>query len=164
MKKKNLSRLSIIKGRINFVCLMEACPKSCCGPFGGVQIGIDSVDGREFHDIRLTADDSKRLLEAGCAELITRAPNNEYHMRLMEDGTCVAFKNGHCTIHKEKPTLCRAFPFYIDMFVGLCGVTSCAGFGQGWTDLANLAEEIEATKEMYRFWLDDLKNTGYPFH
>jgi Fe-S-cluster containining protein len=154
--KNSLSKLSVVKGKINFVCLMDECPCTCCGPFGGVQRDIDSIEGRKFHDIFLTSNDSKRLLISGCAHVVELLPSNVYRMLLLEDGTCCALKNGLCSIHQAKPTLCRAFPFYIDMFVGLCGVTSCPGFGQGWTYLEDLAKEIEAAGQMYQFWIDSL--------
>jgi Fe-S-cluster containining protein len=160
--KKDLSKLTIVDGKINFVCLKEKCPDTCCGPFGGVQRGIDSVAGRQFHEIVLTADDTRRLLEAGCVHLIERTPDGGHRMRTFEDGTCIALKDGLCSIHTVKPTLCRAFPFYVDMFVGLCGVTSCPGFGKGWTKLENLEPEIEAAKKMYQFWLESLEKKSPP--
>jgi hypothetical protein len=51
----------------------------------------------------------------------------------------------------------RAFPFYMDMFVGLCGITKCPGFGSGWTPLSEINQEVEATQAMYRFWLEQIK-------
>lgn len=149
-----LKVVQIVDGKINFACLREDCPSSCCGPFGGVQRGIDSVEGREFSEIALTGEDASRLLAAGCSHLIEFTEAGHYRMRLLEDGTCSALKDGRCSIHKIKPTLCRAFPFYVDMFVGLCGVTECPGFGSGWTKIEDLQAEVKAAKEMYSFWLD----------
>jgi Fe-S-cluster containining protein len=154
---KEVSKLEIAAGKINFACLKEKCPTPCCGPFGGVQRGIDSVDGRKFNEIVLTPEDTTRLLEGGCAHLIERTADGGHRMRLHEDGTCIAFVNGLCSIHTVKPTLCRAFPFYVDMFVGLCGCTDCPGFGKGWTPLEQLEPEIQAAEEMYSFWLASLK-------
>ncbi len=155
---KDLSKLAVVDGKINFVCLREKCPDPCCGPFGGVQRGIDSVDGRGFHEIALTKEDTRRLLEAGCSDLIECVADDRWRMKTLEDGTCSAFKDGLCSIHKVKPTLCQAFPFYVDMFVGLCGVTNCSGFGKGWTDMRDLKGEVEAAKEMYAFWLDAIEH------
>ena len=153
-QKKQLKTLQIVDGKINFTCLKDECPSSCCGPFGGVQRGIDSVDGRQFSEIVLTDEDAKRLIESGCSHLIEPTERGRYRMKLLEDGTCSALKDGRCSIHKIKPTLCRAFPFYVDMFVGLCGVTECPGFGSGWTKIENLQDEVKAAKDMYSFWLD----------
>jgi len=104
----------------------------------------------------LTDDDASRLLAAGCSHLIEPTEPGHYRMKLLEDGTCTAFIDGRCSIHKIKPTLCRAFPFYVDMFVGLCGVTECPGFDSGWTKVEDLQEEVQAAKEMYSFWLDGM--------
>jgi len=153
---KQLRTVQINEGKINFTCLQDACPSSCCGPFGGVQRGIDSVEGRRFSDIVLTAQDAQRIVEAGFSHLTESVDEGKFRMRLQEDGTCTAFRNGICTIHKVKPTLCRAFPFYVDMFVGLCGVTACPGFGAGWTKIEDLQDEVKAAKEMYTFWLDGM--------
>jgi Fe-S-cluster containining protein len=155
-RSKPLAQLKVINSRINFTCLKEECPSSCCGPFGGVQRGIDSVEGRKFSDIVLTPEDYSKIVQAGYSHLIERTSTGEYRMRLMEDGTCTAFKEGRCSIHQYKPTICRAFPFYVDMFVGLCGVTECPGFGAGWTKVEKLQDEVNAAKEMYTFWLDRL--------
>lgn len=152
--RKQLRKLEVIDGRINFSCLREKCPNSCCGPFGGVQRGIDSIEGRRFSEIVLTPEDSNKIIQAGHSHLIERTSSGEYRMRLLEDGTCIALEGGLCSIHPVKPTLCRAFPFYVDMFVGLCGVTDCPGFGSGWTKVEKLQDEIKAAKEMYTFWLD----------
>lgn len=154
---KQLRTVQINDGKINFTCLRDACPNSCCGPFGGVQRGIDSVEGRRFSDIVLTPQDTQKIIEAGSSHLIESTEEGRFRMRLQDDGTCTAFRGGICTIHKVKPTLCRAFPFYVDMFVGLCGVTACPGFGAGWTKVEDLKDEIEAAKHMYEFWLDRLE-------
>jgi|SRR6185369_2961208 len=153
-QSRPLKVVKLIDGKINFACLREDCPSSCCGPFGGVHSGIDSVEGRPFSEIVLTPDDANRINSEGYSHLIELTDSGHYRMRLLEDGTCAAFKDGRCSIHKIKPTLCRAFPFYVDMFVGLCAVTECPGFGSGWTKTENLNEEINAAKRMYSFWLD----------
>jgi len=160
LSKPELKKVEIVDGKINFACLREECPNSCCGPFGGVQHGISSVTGREFSEIILTPDDAPRITDAGYSDFTERGEDGFYRMRLLADGTCSAFKNGRCSIHPVKPTVCRAFPFYVDMFVGLCGVTSCPGFGAGWTDLDRLRSEFEAARRMYTFWLESLRVQG----
>jgi Fe-S-cluster containining protein len=153
---KQLRKLQVINGQINFTCLKEECPNSCCGPFGGVQRGIDSVEGREFSEIALTPHDAHKIVQGGYSHLIERTSSGQYKMRLLDDGTCSGLEGGRCSIHAVKPTICRAFPFYVDMFVGLCGVTECPGFGSGWTKIEKLQDEVQAAKEMYTFWLDGL--------
>ena len=155
-KSRPLRVIQIVDDKINFACLREDCPNSCCGPFGGVQRGIDSVEGRPFSEIVLTSEDANRINASGYSHLIELIDGHHYRMKLLEDGTCSGLINGRCSIHEIKPTLCRAFPFYVDMFVGLCAVTECPGFDSGWTKLKNLQGEIDAAREMYSFWLKRL--------
>lgn len=151
-----MSKLEKHDKNINFVCLQDKCTQSCCGPFHGVKSAISSVDKRPFSEIVLTPKDQEQILKAGHSNL-TEFRDNYYRMRLYKDGSCHAFINGKCSIHKNKPTLCKAFPFYIDMFAGLCAITDCPGFGKGWSSLENLQTELEATMEMYSFWLEWIK-------
>jgi hypothetical protein len=152
-------KVKIANGKINYSCLMGDCPSSCCGPFGGVQSGLDSVNGTEFSEITLTTNDSDKIINAGYAHLIELTEKDYYRMKLKPDSACVAFIDGKCSIHSIKPSICKAFPFYIDMFVGLCTVSgSCPGCGgDGWTDLKDISEEISSAKDMYDFWLRNIQ-------
>ena len=151
-----LKKVEIKDGRINYVCLMDQCPHSCCGPFGGVQRGIDSIEGRQFDEIFLNDEDVTRIISAGHSNFIGLNDRGGYSMKLHPDGTCRAFADGRCSIHQARPTLCRAYPFYIDMFVGLCITTTCPGIGQGWTPLNQLMPEIRSALEMYNFWFSEI--------
>lgn len=166
---------------IPFVCLGSECPTTCCGPFHGTRalygalrqsdlgkrIGeLASGPPRDevisvFTEIRLSTKDVISLQNAGFDRLIVRrgSPENPGHyMRLGEDGTCSALaKDGLCSIHPSRPTLCRAFPFYIDLFAGLSMVASCPGIGAGEQTVAELGAEIEAVAEMYAFWLKEIR-------
>jgi len=152
----NLKIIQIRDGEINFACLKEKCPKSCCGPFGGVATGIEPVEERAFCEIFLTSEDAERIISAGYSNYIELSPEGRYRMKLHEDGSCTAYVNGLCEVHKIKPQICRAYPFYVDMFVGLCGATDCPGFGAGWTPLENLRGELKSTLNMYEHWLTDI--------
>ncbi|HYD22743.1 MAG TPA: YkgJ family cysteine cluster protein [Flavipsychrobacter sp.] len=146
-------------GEINFSCLVSDCPSSCCGPFGGVHGNLDSLNNIDFGEISLTTNDSNKIISSGHARLIELVGEN-YRMKLNSDGSCSAFIDGKCSIHSSKPSICRAFPFYVDMFVGLCVASgSCPGCGgDGWTKLKDLTEEISAAKEIYNFWLENLSD------
>jgi len=148
------SKVQIKDGMINFACLREECAVPCCGPFSGLNTDIDSVHGREFQDIFLTDEDHLRLIENGRSDSAEEDENGHHKMRLKPDGSCTAFVNGRCSIHRFKPSLCRAYPFYVDMFTGLCASRSCPGFGGGWTPLTDLKPEIECTMAMYEYWLN----------
>ena len=158
----NNKKVEIVDGMINFACLKKECETPCCGPFSGVNQDIDSVHGREFHDIVLTPEDYKGVIENGRIDLVEAGEDGHVRMRLKDDGTCEAFIDGKCSIHEFKPSICRAYPFYLDMFTGLCASISCPGFGGGWTPLEDLKPEIECTAAMYKYWLEfvdkDLEN------
>lgn len=161
-KKQLRGKLKIVKiidRKINYACLKKECTRSCCGPFGGVMDGIEPIEDKEFCEIALTKEDSERILSAGFSYLVELAPNGHYRMVLHGDGSCTAFQDGLCSIHEIKPRICRAYPFYVDMFVGLCATTSCPGFDAGWTPLEELSSEIQAALEIYEYWLDQIRTT-----
>lgn len=151
--------IKIKDGKINFCCKMQYCTHSCCGPFAGITSELNSIDRRPFDEIVLTPEDYELLFSNGYADLIEEGYSPEmkkrYHkMALEADGTCKAFVDGKCSIHEISPTLCKAFPFYFDMFSGLCAI-SCEGFGdEHWTDLEQYRSNFEYAKKMYEFWLD----------
>ena len=138
---------------------MHLCQKSCCGPFAGITSHLTKIEERPFEEIVLTPEDYKKIYSAGHAELIEEAYSEHmgkkyYKMALECDGTCKALKNGLCSINDIKPTLCKAFPFYFDMFSGLCAI-DCEGFSdEYWTEVENCSYALESAKEMYEFWLD----------
>lgn len=154
---KNIVKIN--NGKINFSCKMHHCQHSCCGPFSGITNELSNIDHRPFDEIVLTREDYELLYSNGYAELIEEGFSEEmqrtyYKMALEEDGTCKAFVDGKCSIHEISPTLCKAFPFYFDMFSGLCAI-SCEGFSdEHWTDFDNYKSNFEAAKKMYEFWLD----------
>lgn len=167
-----------------FTCLGSSCPNTCCGPFHGTRalepvlshadlgtvLGNDAdVDAEQvsiFAQIRLTDTDMQRLQSAGLDHFITRrgdvsAP--QYYMRLDTDGSCSALaKDGLCGIHPQRPTICRAFPFYVDLFAGLSMVGSCPGVGAGEQTVEKLRPEIDAAVDMYEFWLQQLGRKPAP--
>lgn len=144
---------------INFSCRRHLCQSSCCGPFSGITTGLSSVDDRPFEEIVLTPEDYERIYAAGYVDLIEKAYSRQtgksyYKMALEKDGTCRALERGLCSIQGVKPTLCRAFPFYIDLFAGLCAI-DCEGFSdEYWTELKDCEYAIQAAKDMYGFWID----------
>jgi Fe-S-cluster containining protein len=164
---------------IPFACLGTKCPNNCCGPFNGLdslQATLTSSDlgipllGEEdaklntsvsiFAQIRLTAEDVRRLQDEGLDYVILRrgSPNNPaYFLRLAPDGSCVALNSDRmCTIHHGRPTICRAFPFYIDLFAGLSLIKACPGVNGGESAVVHLEEEILAAAKMYQFWISEI--------
>lgn len=154
-----MGKMKIRDGKINFCCKMNYCQKSCCGPFAGITHELSSIDRRPFEEIVLTDEDYQQLYNSGYAELIEEGFSVEmqkkyYKMALESDGTCKALKNGKCSIYQVSPTLCKAFPFYFDMFSGLCAI-ECEGFSDdAWTRLDLYYDYFKHARKMYEFWLE----------
>ncbi len=150
--------IKIKDGKINFCCKAERCEHTCCGPFCGITQELGNIDKRPFDEIVLTEEDYQLLYNNGYADLIEEGYSEEmkktyYKMALEPDGTCKALINGRCSIHQFSPTLCKAFPFYFDMFSGLCAI-QCDGFSdECWTDLKDYESYFLHAKKMYEFWL-----------
>lgn len=154
-----MAQVKIKDGKINFRCKAEHCQHSCCGPFEGISKELCSLDSRPFDEIVLTDEDYRRICEKGFVEYVEEAYSQVakkpyYKMALEADGTCKAWQDGRCAIHGFSPTLCQAFPFYYDMFSGLCAI-ECEGFSEdSWSDLEEYKDFLQKAKEMYEFWLD----------
>lgn len=150
--------MKIKDGKINFCCKMSECSHSCCGPFSSITENLDNIDNRPFDEIVLTDADYKKIFAGGYVDLVEDGYSKDmaksYHrMALEADGTCKAFVNGKCSIQAVKPTLCRAYPFYFDMFSGLCAIR-CDGFSdEYWLELSAVEECFAAAREMYEFWI-----------
>lgn len=157
------NKLKIKDGKINFLCKTCSCQHSCCGPFSGISNELTNIDDRPFDEIVLTPEDCENLhsicREDLIEEGISKFNNKKYYkMALAEDGTCKALVNGKCSIYKQSPTLCKAFPFYFDMFSGLCAI-DCEGFSEdNWVDIKHFESFFEAAQKMYKFWLDFYKD------
>lgn len=154
-----MSTLKIKDGKINFKCKAEHCQHCCCGPFAGITKELCNIDKRPFDEIVLTDEDYKNIYDNGYADLIEEGYSEEmqkkyYKMALEADGTCKAFVDGKCSIYKHSPTLCKAFPFYFDIFSGLCAI-SCEGFSDdNWVDIKEMDSFLKNAKKMYKFWMD----------
>ncbi len=154
---------------IRFQCKGGECRHSCCGPFSGVSRKLRSVDGRPFEEIVLTEEDCRALTEQGRADLIEEgyaaSVGKPYRkMALEPSGACKAWVDGRCSVYDSRPTLCRAFPFYFDLFSGLCiircegcssdrRVTADAVLSEGDTPLTPYRDSIDSAKRMYEYWL-----------
>lgn len=177
MRADNIS--STEEKEVSWACLGSECPNTCCGPFHGIDFTNSIVETTElgkivqgpydpqvedfsdkisiFGQIRLTLEDVERLQSGGLDSVIVRRgdPDNpSYYLKLEEDGSCAMLNEDNtCSIYEYRPTVCRAFPFYYDLFAGLCIVKACPGIDQGNTPIDEVREEIEAAKDMYKFWL-----------
>ena len=174
---------SLQNAHVTFTCLGTKCQSNCCGPFHGTRAVLSvlsiqdlgqtvgehdlvSEDVSIFAQIRLTPEDVDRLRSAGLDHLMVyrgSVGQMDYYLRLRTDGSCAALKvDGSCSIHPHRPTICRAFPFYFDLFAGLCMVEACPGTNSEPVPIAERSEEIESAIKMYQHWLKEVGKSLLP--
>ena len=151
---KKTTSLSLEKDKINFRCLKEKCPKSCCGPFNGVQSKLFSLYKHGFSDIALSRENVDYIRKIGKKDKAYLDNKTRlWFVRLNKDKSCPFHIKGSCGIYKSQPPMCKAYPLYLDPFAGLCIDTSCPGVGKGWTKIKDLKKEINALKEINDLWI-----------
>lgn len=136
-----------------FRCHSEKCTKSCCAEFDGISPFLTSAEGRSFTQIPLTPDDYSKIVEAGFIEYTVTTQDGNNFIRTEQNGTCKAWINGTCALYSVRPTVCKAFPLYIDMFSGLCVITDCDGVEYSPNSNKEWTSELEAAIKMYKYWI-----------
>lgn len=155
-------KVKIVDRKINFKCLEDKCPNNCCGAFSGISDDIQPLKNESFEGL-LTKNDIKKMKNCGCKDYIDYIDNKNAKLKVASDNTCLLFKEGKCSIYKNHPQVCKAFPFYIDMFSGLSVIVGdCPGVGAGWTPIEDLYSSIMDTTDVYELWIKkirkDIKN------
>lgn len=135
-----------------FCCRQQECTKSCCGIYAGFSDKLNSVDGRSFTDIILTDDDAQSLLNSEYRDLVYLGDDGLYRIATAEDGVCCAYRLGRCLINDLKPTICKCFPLYLDIFIGLCSQKECIAVDAQYK-LLNFRNELEPLLNMCEFWI-----------
>lgn len=138
--------------KLCFCCHQQECTESCCGAYNGFSDKLNSVDGRSFTDIILTGDDARSLLNSEYRSLVYQGDDKLYRIATAEDGVCCAYQSGRCLINDLKPTICKCFPLYLDIFIGLCSQKDCIAVDTQYT-LHNFRNEIEPLLNMCEFWI-----------
>ena len=135
-----------------FHCLGLECPNHCCGDFNGFSGRLTSLSGIDFTEIILTEKDKLRLEKASLNNLIVDNATGIFTIKTSEKGTCAALQDGRCTIYEFRPAICRAFPLYLDFYVGLCVDKMCPAFDGQRND--DYKEALENLIEVYSFWIN----------
>lgn len=139
-----------------FSCQQQDCPDSCCGVFEGFSDRLISVEGRDFSEIILTDDDVSALLNSEYKELLFQGSDGLFRIATAEDGTCLALRSGKCIINQFKPTICKCFPLYLDLFIGLCANRECRATGEH-SSLQFYKNELPHFLQMCEFWINYYK-------
>lgn len=77
--------------------ILDICRK--CGAFCCMMGGAD-----------FTEEEMKRIGEAGHPVKFKKIRENHYELHTDGKGVCAYLKDNMCTIHNERPNVCRAFP------------------------------------------------------
>lgn len=141
------------RDKINWICLKDECPENCCKLFDK-KSSLKSVFNIEESYIPLTENDLERN-EAIRKHAIRKADDN-FYMETDEGGECPLFENGLCTIHEDRPLSCRAYPFFLNKYNGLCIDEDCPGIGEGWTEMSKVRKMIDALFSLHQ---EQIKST-----
>ena len=144
-----------------FCCQQDLCPDSCCGAYSGFSDKLNSVDGREFKDIVHTDEDALILQNSAFSHLIYQGQDGLYRILTDTDGYCAAYKSGKCLINDFKPTICKCFPLYLDMFVGICSHKDCPAANADYT-LFDYENEVQSLIKMCEFWISHYRKLMNP--
>lgn len=150
-------RVKIKNGKINWVCLRDKCPRSCCGSFKDRNRIYNKLYKSCFNigheEILLTLEDKKIIEKINGQKFIKILKNGSAYIKLNKNGFCPHLKNGLCSIYSIRPQICRAYPFYLDLSSGLNVDILCPGIGQEWTEIKTIRKYINAMFKVCQFQL-----------
>lgn len=105
------------------------CKANCCSNvFKGLSEALISSNHRngDFVLIRLSKEEEEEIIRNGFKQYINYTEDGVY-LKLNEDNSCTAFKDGKCLIYNVRPVVCRLYPYYFDSFCGICIDKNCKG-------------------------------------
>jgi Fe-S-cluster containining protein len=137
---------------MKFRCKKKECDISCCGKFSGITDKIVPIGQREFNEIILTNNDLQVLLQSKYSDYVYISYDGLGRVKTDSNGKCRAFSNDQCEINEFKPTICKCFPLYLDLFIGLCTIKSCPSTMEGLLE-NDYKSEIKSFIEMCEFWI-----------
>lgn len=127
-----------LKNGVRFRC--TDCGACCTGSPGRVRVSED--------ELKAISEHRKEPLQDLIA-LQTREIDGVRYLREHDNGDCVFFVDGRCSIHPVKPTQCRLYPFWFqnvrneEAWQKTC--QECPGIGEG--DLVSPEEIIRQVTE-----------------
>ncbi|MBR3280448.1 MAG: S-adenosylmethionine decarboxylase [Clostridia bacterium] len=108
-------------------CLGVKCNNHCCtSRFKGLSESLINKDKSKFVQILLSKEEVNRITECGYKRLIQKV-DDQYYLKLNNDFSCSAYKNGKCIIYDSRPDVCKIYPYYFDPFCGICKDKNCPG-------------------------------------
>lgn len=134
-------------------CMGTGCPHHCCGDFNGISTDLLPLGDVPFQDIILLPEEVVDLKKAGLEEFVTEADYKIPRLKVGEGGTCSALVDGKCSIYNHRPAICKAYPLYIDMFVGMCAHTLCPSFDLS-VPIDEYKDAVNSLLKIYQYWID----------
>ena len=104
----------------------------------------------------LLPEDVKNLEAINCGYLIRTDTDGISTIQTAPDGTCAALDQGCCSVYEARPAICRAYPLYLDMFVGVCALTECKAVTPD-IPLQSYSENLKSLLDIYQYWIDYYK-------
>jgi len=133
-------------------CLGARCPNHCCKEYSGFSDRLQAIDSTGFSEIILLPRDVDNLRKAGMDSLIVKSSEGHWTIATSKEGVCGALTDGKCSIYPFRPAICRCYPLYLDLFVGMCELTECPGveFGKPKHYDRTCVEELLS---IYEYWI-----------
>ncbi|MFA7319552.1 MAG: YkgJ family cysteine cluster protein [Parcubacteria group bacterium] len=143
---------------INWVCIGAKCNKNCCGHFVDKIPSYVSLENIKHDEIILLPKEVKKYDSNKLAHHAVNIRGNTYIKLNNSDRSCPFLDRGKCSRYSLRPALCRAYPFYIDLFSGINIDLSCPGVGGGWTKVADIKDNLESLVMVYTKHIKDIKS------
>ncbi len=137
------------KDGIRFEC--TRCGHCCTGEPGSI-----FVNSGEIQNIREYLGMEEAAFEQGCL----RPMPGGFSIREKENGDCIFYTEGGCSIHDLRPVQCRTYPFWFstmrseEQWLKTCA--ECPGIGQG-----RLYTQEEILKTVHRDMARELTEEEY---
>jgi len=141
---------------INWRCLREKCPQSCCGPFSDHLKVYAPLKKIKRDEIIVLKEEIERFKKNKMQAKLVKKDSDFYIKLNKKDRSCPFFKKGICSCYQIRPALCKAYPFYIDLFTGINIDSTCPGVGKGWTKLRDRHAFINALALVYLKHINDV--------
>lgn len=144
-----MKEMIIKNGKINWICLVDKCPKTCCGPFKEDKTK-PSFFGVRGNMIPLTQQDYKTFVKKGFKKYLTKEEDDGWYIKTKKDGTCPFLKDNKCSIyHICTGSSCKSYPFIFTKYNGLIVDLNCPGWNKGWTSMKDVKKMVRELIKIY---------------
>lgn len=153
LMEKTEKEIIIKDGCLNWICLASDCESNCCSGDSKVleelsKNNLASLLNLPKHTIPITDENYAAMKNHDKDKIVDFGPGG-LHIN-QSGGECVFLcSDGRCSIHNNRGSSCRSYPFFIDKYTGLSIDISCPGIGKGWTSLSEIIIMVDELKKVY---------------